>query len=526
MSHKMAGLLLLVKISPKMTRKLALAEVPESVEHLENSLREKLQLQGSFTIQYEDPDFNNALCNLMDIHELPPERAVLHILWEESSEHPHKESDALVSGSSLDTPSTSTGGAFQNPSAFIRSYLRSVSEWPSPFTIPAFSYDVELKLRKGNDEYENTKKVVSITRDMKMDILDKIAQAVFEVKAYPDQDQIESVASALVTKHPCLQEPGSGSGYDGWKMSIKYKLGNYRSKLRQAGCNEVSINRKRKSNEDVDTNSSLKRAKRGEINYVPDYPDSHSDDSLEEERLALLEESQKRRMDPVLIKQKMELTFSLRRKEIVEVEPMVTEVMERWPALFNEAEIREEFHRITNKDLMDSFRAGLNQHTSRLLQLYRAKRTTFPAEMDQLLNRLDEETSDITMHRQTTALKGLPFYLRDSHEKLFRSCLDTDPEEEQTRGLSVGILTVLEDDGTSPAVNVMNLAVVVEETIILQDLPDLPTAFGFVFGLIYVLNLQYPKDLRYTFETVQKICMGLGTDLSARVRSLKNRLFL
>nr|XP_054591579.1 uncharacterized protein LOC107373993 [Nothobranchius furzeri] len=106
-------------------------------------------------------------------------------------------------------------------------------------------------------------------------------------------------------------------------------------------------------------------------------------------------------------------------------------------------------------------------------------------------------------------------------------CLEaTDPEEEQTRGLSVGILTVLEDNWTSPVVNVMNLAVVVEETIILQDLPDLPTAFGFVFGLIYVLNLQYPKDLRYTFETVQKIFMGLGTDLSARVRSLKNRLFL
>ncbi|KAF6722138.1 Sterile alpha motif domain-containing protein 3 [Oryzias melastigma] len=220
-----------------------------------------------------------------------------------------------------------------------------------------------------------------------MDILDKIAQAVFDIKAYPDQDQIESVASALVTKHPCLQEPGSGTGYDGWKMSIKYKLGNYRSKLRQAGCNELSINRKRKSIEDVDTSPSLKKAKRGEINFVPDHPDNHNDDSMEEERLALLEESQKRSKDLVLIKEKMELTFSLRRKAIVEMEPMVTEVMERWPALFSEAEIRGEFHRITNKDLMDNFRAGLSQHTYRLLKLYRARRTAFPAEMGQLLNR-------------------------------------------------------------------------------------------------------------------------------------------
>ncbi|MED6268199.1 hypothetical protein CHARACLAT_019995, partial [Characodon lateralis] len=85
---------------------------------------------------------------------------------------------------------------------------------------------------------------------------------------------------------------------------------------------------------------------------------------------------------------------------------------------------------------------------------------------------------------------------------------DTDPEEEKTNRLTVGILTVLEDDGDSPATNVTNLAVVVEETIILQDLPDLPTAFAYLFELIYTLNLQYPKDLRYTFETIQKIFMG------------------
>ncbi|MED6253484.1 hypothetical protein ATANTOWER_031016, partial [Ataeniobius toweri] len=77
------------------------------------------------------------------------------------------------------------------PSAFIRNYLRSISEWPSPFPIPVSSYDVEQKLCKGNKAYERTKNDVSITRDMKMNILDQIVLAVFEVKAHPDQDQIE-----------------------------------------------------------------------------------------------------------------------------------------------------------------------------------------------------------------------------------------------------------------------------------------------------------------------------------------------
>lgn len=173
---------------------------------------------------------------------------------------------------------------------------------------------------------------------MKMDILDIIAQAIFEVKAYPDQYQIESVASALVSTHPCLREPGSGTGYDGWKMSIKYKLGNYRAKLRQAGCTEVSINRKRRCKGDS-ASPYLKRPKRGEINHAPDNPVNYSDDSLEDERLALVEEFQKRHKNVELIKHKMELTFSLRRKEIVDVQPMVSEIRERWPALFCEEEV-------------------------------------------------------------------------------------------------------------------------------------------------------------------------------------------
>lgn len=39
-----------------------------------------------------------------------------------------------------------------------------------------------------------------IKRDMKMDILDKLAQVVFEVTT--DQDQTESGVSALLSRHP------------------------------------------------------------------------------------------------------------------------------------------------------------------------------------------------------------------------------------------------------------------------------------------------------------------------------------
>ena len=179
---------------------------------------------------------------------------------------------------------------------------------------------------------------MALSRDMKIEILDKIAQAAFDVKAYPDQDQIESIASALITRNPCLREAGSDTGYVSWKTSIKYKLGNYRSKLRQAGCFEVSINQKKRSSEDDSASHSLKRAMRGEMNHVPDHPENHNDESLEKERLDLVEELKKNK-NVALIRQKMALTFFLRRQEIVDLQPMVSEVLERWPALFREAEV-------------------------------------------------------------------------------------------------------------------------------------------------------------------------------------------
>lgn len=56
-------------------------------------------------------------------------------------------------------------------------------------------------------------------------------------------------------------------------------------------------------------------------------------------------------------------------------------------------QIQAEFYRIINKNLLDNFRAAINQHTPGLLRLYRARRAAFPSEMDQLLKGLDEEVN-------------------------------------------------------------------------------------------------------------------------------------
>ena len=89
----------------------------------------------------------------------------------------------------------------------------------------------------------------------------------------------------------------------------------------------------------------------------------------------------------------------------------------------------------------------------------------------------------------------------------------------------IGIITVIEDEDATVHSNpsTVSTALAVEEQIVLDDVGDLPTAFALLFGLIYALNLDYPKKLKYMFEVIQKVFMHIGTECSARVQSLKNK---
>lgn len=72
---------------------------------------------------------------------------------------------------------------------------------------------------------------------------------------------------------------------------------------------------------------------------------------------------------------------------------------------------------------------------------------------------------------------------------------------------------------------IFNVAIVVEEKIILHDLRDVPTGFAMLLGAIYCLNLEYPRSVRYTCEFLQKVIMSINPDqCSAKVHGLRNKL--
>ncbi|KAJ8286987.1 hypothetical protein GJAV_G00045700 [Gymnothorax javanicus] len=237
---------------------------------------------------------------------------------------------------------------------------------------------------------------MDISRDMKHVILEKLAETVYKYTAYPTEENVREVASALISKHPCLKEAGSPTGYCGWKNSLKFKMGNFRTKMRRSGMADVTVNgnkRGRDFAEGQPSSSNIKRPKRSETNFLPNFPEGENRDTLESVRRQLENEAKKRLPDSANTKKMMDQTFSLRRKEIVEEQPPVRRMMKRWPALFTESQVFAEFYRVASKNLKKDLYEALDHHTTGLIDLFQSRKGVVGQSLDRLLQPINTQVS-------------------------------------------------------------------------------------------------------------------------------------
>ncbi|KAK0131528.1 putative nuclease HARBI1 [Merluccius polli] len=267
------------------------------------------------------------------------------------------DSSSLSSGCSFDTDILSSPESTSSRS----------SAWPVVFQ------DTELQLDRANAIFKATGTLLNPDAKLKSAILNGLAETIVQYKMYLSDSEFEDVAEALISKHPCLKEPGSVSGYGGWKTSLKYKLGNYRTKLRGLGWPGVTVNAlKHKPDGKCSPAYSVRRPKKAEVNYCPAYPTGETAETLEKTRVALLSEVQKINNDDKVTKM-MDNTFALRREEVVREAPMIADFKTRWPALFHVREVSSEFKRITTMHLQSKFFSELDAHSVNLLKAYAKK---------------------------------------------------------------------------------------------------------------------------------------------------------
>jgi len=116
-------------------------------------------------------------------------------------------------------------------------------------------------------------------------------------------------------------------------------MSNFRSKLSKIGHPEISVNslrNKRKGQGKAASN--IKKPRKAEVNFLPCLPKGETAESMEKEIIALLTEVKKKNNEAV-VKEKMQLTFSYRRQELVEDLAVMSDLQSRWPALFTVNEV-------------------------------------------------------------------------------------------------------------------------------------------------------------------------------------------
>uniref|UniRef100_A0A8C6VB38 Uncharacterized protein n=1 Tax=Neogobius melanostomus TaxID=47308 RepID=A0A8C6VB38_9GOBI len=129
--------------------------------------------------------------------------------------------------------------------------------------------------------------------------------------------------------------------------------------------------------------------------------------------------------------------------------------------------------------------------------------------------------------RRSCILKALSVYFNEDPNNLITQYVDVEFRDVQSQmeKTVIGIYVIMhEGDGEQEAPE--DVGIIIEGVTVIKDLRDVATAFSLLFGLIYVLNLNYPPDLKYTFEFYQKVLMELDSrKLSKKVQVLKNKLF-
>lgn len=197
-----------------------------------------------------------------------------------------------------------------------------------------------------------TKKTLANGSDLswtaKHELIQTLSDTLYKIDTNPTRQAKEGLAKALVTRFPKLKNR-LGSPHSAWLE----KLNNGLKALRAKDPEHKSPNRKKRNATGPCEDEPL--VKRGEVSWQPPLP--HTDEVLLIQQKEVLKREHTKKegcKDLGKIKELMTQTYGHRR-EFINGEPDVREVMEAYPALFTIPEITHEFQQLMHIDLDEVF---------------------------------------------------------------------------------------------------------------------------------------------------------------------------
>lgn len=181
-------------------------------------------------------------------------------------------------------------------------------------------------------------KKTSLMWNDKHELLNLLGNCLYERNTHPDKKIRDKVAECLVEKYPHLKE-NIGTGFDAWERSIDNWLKNKRRKDGTVIPKSANIR---------------KKPRRGEVNWNPDLPHSESSSTIQHHKTLLQKEYMKKNYDKGLIKSLMNTTYADRRS-LVNNNISVEDLKKEYPTLFFVDELLNEFHRLMDCNLDESF---------------------------------------------------------------------------------------------------------------------------------------------------------------------------
>ncbi|KAH7985786.1 hypothetical protein HPB49_026269 [Dermacentor silvarum] len=266
---------------------------------------------------------------------------------------------------------------------------------------------VPLDIKDAIDRTEPGK----VSSKTKSRIVGWIANHLMTIRVYPGS-LYEAASRALVLEYPALRDT-IGTGWDSWKVSLRYKLGYMRKSL----CTVPAVQAARVAyGKRKDTQESLNNKRHCHVTadlsqHVAAQHDAATVNSHVE---FMMNEVKRPNSDMIKLRDSMLQTRPARQQWIKEMRPPTGDVLNKYPALANAEMLHEEFTALTGVKLEEKILQFINQYGNRLFELAKCRRSSKEA-IAGIEAELDKLEGDEKKYRFAVGVfELLPFLLKET----------------------------------------------------------------------------------------------------------------